>query len=89
MLMSVVLPCCPDGVGRPAIGGAVQILRDRAGLRDTRHPQGTTESAASHRQSQAIGVVVQMCSPAGEPAGRVRDEVDAAGVLACDGDDPQ
>jgi hypothetical protein len=90
------------GVGRRTIGRAfVQVCRYCVGLRDTGHSKCTPERAASHRLSEACGIEVQVCAPAGTPAGRIGDDVDSIGDLditgrigaalgaARDGDDPQ
>ena len=49
------------------------ILRDRAGLDRTFHPQRAPKSAASHRLIETFGLDMKVCPPAGEPTGRIRD----------------
>ncbi len=57
----------------------------RVGLRDTGHSQCTPERAASRRLSEACGIEVQVCAPAGTPAGRIGDDVDPLGDLEITG----
>ncbi len=65
---------------RITIGRTVaQVCRDRVGPHDACYPQRAPECAASHRLSKACGIVVQVCAPAGTPAGRIRDDIDSTG----------
>jgi hypothetical protein len=67
-------------VDRFTIGHPIaQVCGDRIGVRDTRHPQRAPERAASHRLSEACGIVVQVCAPAGTPAGGIGNDVDSTG----------
>jgi len=67
-------------VDRFTIGHAIaQVCGDRIGVRDACHPQRAPERAASHRLSEACGIEVQVCAPAGTPAGGIGNDVDSTG----------
>lgn len=49
-----------------------QVRRQRADLNGALHPQRAPKSPASQRLSEAIGLNMEVCSPTGELAGRIR-----------------